>query len=217
MVDYSTVIYILEIIGTVAFASSGAMVGIRKNMDIFGVMVLGVTTAVGGGCIRDLILGIHPPKMFHDFSYVGAAIATSCVLFVIFYLQKQLLDSQFVELYEKAMNAFDAIGLGIFTVIGIQTAMSVLKDVNIFLFIFVGVITGIGGGVMRDVMTGSMPFVFIKHVYACASIIGAILYIFLNKHINDATAMMISVTVVIGIRFLAAHYRWNLPRVSCGD
>lgn len=213
MVDYSTVIYILEIIGTVAFASSGAMVGIRKNMDIFGVMVLGVTTALGGGCIRDLILGIHPPKMFHDFSYVGAAIATSCVLFVIFYLQKQLLDSQFVELYEKAMNAFDAIGLGIFTVIGIQTAMSVLKDVNIFLFIFVGVITGIGGGVMRDVMTGSMPFVFIKHVYACASIVGAILYIFLNKHINDATAMMISVTVVIGIRLLAAHYRWNLPRV----
>ena len=73
-------LFLLEMIGTVAFASSGALVGIRKNMDIFGVLVLGITTAVGGGCIRDLILGIHPPRMFHNFSYVGAAIVTSCFL-----------------------------------------------------------------------------------------------------------------------------------------
>ena len=78
--DYLTIVFLLEIIGTVAFASSGAMIGIKNKMDIFGVMVLGITTALGGGCVRDLILGIHPPKMFHDFTYVGTAIVTSCVL-----------------------------------------------------------------------------------------------------------------------------------------
>lgn len=211
--DYTTFIFFLEIIGTIAFASSGALAGIHKNMDIFGVMVLGITTALGGGCIRDLILGIHPPKMFHNFSYAGAAIATSCVLFLIFYLRKELLESRFLEMYEWVMNTFDAIGLGIFTVIGIRTAISVTDEPNTFLFIFVGVITGIGGGVMRDVMAGSMPFVFVKHVYACASLTGAVLYIFLYSRLEEAPAMVISAASVILIRLLAAHYRWNLPRI----
>lgn len=211
--EYTTVIFLLELIGTVAFASSGAMAGIRKNMDIFGVLVLGITTAVGGGCIRDLILGIHPPKMFHNFSYVGAAIATSCLLFLVIYLKKELLESRFLETYEQVMNAFDAIGLGIFTVIGIRTAISVSDDSNLFLLIFVGVVTGIGGGMLRDIMSGSTPFVFVKHVYACASLTGAVCYIVLQTRISDAAAVIISSAVVIVIRLLAAHYRWNLPRI----
>lgn len=212
--DYSTFIFILEIIGTIAFASSGAMVGIRKNMDIFGVTVLGITTAVGGGCIRDLILGIHPPKMFHNFSYVGTAILTSCVLFLILYWKNHLLESHFIETYERAMNTFDAIGLGIFTVMGIRTAITVSPDSNTFLLIFVGVVTGIGGGMMRDVMSGSTPFVFVKHVYACASLIGAVIYILLHNRLNEAVALILSSSTVIIIRLLAAHYRWNLPRIK---
>ncbi len=211
--EYTTVIFLLELIGTVAFASSGAMAGIRKNMDIFGVLVLGITTAVGGGCIRDLILGIHPPKMFHNFSYVGAAIATSCLLFLVIYIKKELLESRFLETYEQVMNAFDAIGLGIFTVIGIRTAISVSDDSNLFLLIFVGVVTGIGGGMLRDIMSGSTPFVFVKHVYACASLSGAVCYIFLRTRMGDAAAVILSAAVVIIIRLLAAHYRWNLPRI----
>lgn len=211
--EYTTVIFILEIIGTIAFASSGAMAGIRKNMDIFGVLVLGITTAVGGGCIRDLILGIHPPKMFHNFSYVGAAIVTSCLLFLLIYLKKELLESRFLIAYEQIMNTFDAIGLGIFTVIGIRTAIGVFDDSNLFLLIFVGVVTGIGGGMLRDIMSGSTPFVFVKHVYACASLIGAVCYILLHTRLSDAAAVIVSSAVVILIRLLAAHYRWNLPRI----
>ena len=211
--QYITVIFVLEIIGTIAFASAGAMVAIRKNMDIFGVMVLGITNAVGGGCIRDLILGIHPPKMFHDFSYVGTAIVISCLLFVLFYCKKHLLEGRFIESYEKAMNVFDAIGLGIFTITGIRTAIMVSENSGLFLMIFVGVVTGVGGGVIRDVMAGITPFIFVKHVYACASLIGAIFYVFLYKRMDDAIAMIISMTAIIGIRLLAAHYRWNLPRI----
>lgn len=206
-------IFLLELVGTVAFASSGALVGIRKNMDIFGVNVLGITTAVGGGCIRDLILGIHPPKMFHNFSYVGTAILTSCILFLIIYIRRELLESQFLEQYERAMMSFDAVGLGIFTVMGIRTAMEIISNGNTFLLIFVGVVTGIGGGMMRDIMSGTTPFVFVKHVYACAALIGAFSYIILYQFISDIAATLISSVIVVVVRLLAARYRWNLPRI----
>lgn len=209
----SLAVYIIEIIGTVAFASSGAMIGIRKNMDIFGINVLAVTTALGGGLIRDLVLGINPPNMFRNSSYALAAIITACLLFGLFRLRQELLESRFVEKYEKWMNVMDAIGLGAFTVIGINTALGVGYD-SIFLLIFVGVITGIGGGMIRDVMAGNTPFVFVKHVYACASIAGAILCLILRSFIGNSASMVIAAVLVVVIRLLAAHYRWNLPRVQ---
>lgn len=208
-------IFLLEIVGTIAFASSGAMLGIRKNMDIFGVNVLGITTAVGGGCVRDLLLGIHPPKMFQNFAYVGTAILTSCLLFVVLFIKKELLESTFLERYERVMSTLDAVGLGIFTVMGIRTAMDLEGShfSHWFLLVFVGVVTGIGGGMMRDVMAGETPFVFIKHVYACAALIGAFLYIFLCRAVPDIVAMLVSSMAVVAVRLLAAHYRWNLPRI----
>ncbi len=209
----SLAVYIIEMIGTVAFASSGAMIAIRKNMDIFGINVLAVTTALGGGLIRDLVLGINPPNMFRNSSYALAAIVTACLLFGLFRLRQELLESRFVEMYEKWMNVMDAIGLGAFTVIGINTALGVGYD-SIFLLIFVGVITGIGGGMIRDVMAGNMPFVFVKHVYACASIAGAILCLILRSFIGNSASMIIAAVLVVVIRLLAAHYRWNLPRVQ---
>ena len=212
--NYSNlIIYIFEMIGTVAFASSGALVGIRKNMDIFGVNVLGITTAVGGGCIRDIILGITPPKMFQNFSYVGASILISCILFTIFYLNHELLSSRFLETYERVMISLDAIGLGVFTVMGIRTAIEASFENNLFLLIFVGAVTGIGGGMLRDVMAGMTPFVFVKHVYAIASILGAVCYIILRLYIQDTISLFLGAAVVIIIRLLAAHFRLNLPRI----
>ena len=213
MYHSNLIIYIFEMIGTVAFASSGALVGIRKNMDIFGVNVLGITTAVGGGCIRDIILGITPPKMFQNFSYVGASILISCILFTIFYLNQELLSSRFLETYERVMISLDAIGLGVFTVMGIRTAIEASFENNIFLLIFVGAVTGIGGGMLRDVMAGMTPFVFVKHVYAIASILGAVCYIILRLYIRDTISLFLGAAVVLIIRLLAAHFRWNLPRI----
>lgn len=207
------VVYIIEMIGTVAFASSGAMIGIRKNMDIFGINVLAVTTALGGGLIRDLVLGINPPNMFRDSSYALVSVITACLLFLLFRLRQQLLESQFVERYEKWMNVMDAIGLGAFTVIGIDTALGVGYD-SIFLLLFVGVITGIGGGMIRDIMAGQTPFVFVKHVYACASIAGAVACLILRSFMGNTPSMILAAILVVVIRFLAAHYRWNLPRVQ---
>ena len=112
-----TLQFMIEAIGTVAFASSGAMVAIRKRLDLFGVLVLGVTTAVGGGIIRDVILQITPPGSFQTPVYIGMAAVTVGIIFLIAYLHPYFLDMRFLEGYEKLMNVLDAIGLGAFTVL----------------------------------------------------------------------------------------------------
>lgn len=213
--DYSEIIvYILEIIGTIAFASSGALVGIRKKMDIFGVNVLGVTTAVGGGLIRDVVLDITPPNMFQHPSYTLMAIATSCLLFVFIYYNRAFLNSNHMERYEQAMNLADSLGLAAFTVIGINTAIQASYGDRYFLMIFVGMITGVGGGMMRDVMAGRLPYVFVKHVYACASMAGAIVCVLLREVISDTNALILGAVVIMVIRILATYYKWNLPKID---
>ena len=207
------VVYIIEIIGTIAFAISGAMIGIRKNMDIFGVNVLAITTALGGGLVRDLVLGIHPPNMFRDSSYALWSIATACILFIIFKWKKHLLDKHLSDAQEAFLGIMDAIGLGAFTVIGIDKAIQMGHE-KVFLLIFVGVITGVGGGMIRDIMAGNTPFIFVKHIYACASIAGAIVCLLLRLVFYDFVALIIGAVVVVVIRVLAAKYRWNLPKVQ---
>ena len=203
-----TLIFILELIGTVAFAISGAMTALKKNMDIFGVAILGLTTAVGGGALRDILLGITPPVMFREPVYALLAIFVSVVVFIPS-VRRLLTRRQ--SLYERMMLVMDSIGLGIFTVVGINTAYGVSDDFNLFLLIFVGTVTGVGGGVLRDVLAGNTPYIFVKHIYACASIVGAILCAALRAPLGEAASVIIGASAVIIIRLLAAHYKWSLP------
>ena len=184
------IIFIVEIIGTIAFASSGAMVAVRKRLDLFGIIVLGVITAVGGGMLRDLMIGNIPPNMFRNPVYVLAAFLTVLVLFLLFRCWPFLLGSRYIEGYEKIMNILDAIGLGAFTVIGIDTGVEAGYGDYHFLIIFLGVITGIGGGILRDIMAGETPYVLKKHIYACASIAGACLYVVLLQVTRSDSAMI---------------------------
>ncbi|MDR7870537.1 MAG: trimeric intracellular cation channel family protein [Tissierellaceae bacterium] len=205
-------ITILEIIGTIAFASSGAMIAIEKGMDIFGVLILGMTTAVGGGIIRDITLGITPPNAFQNPTNAILAIIVSAIVFVITSKNKD-------NTLEQPTNGniviiLDSIGLGIFTVVGVNVGLTHIPNSNLFLLIFLGVITGVGGGVLRDVMAGKMPYIFLKHVYASASTVGAALYSILWPYIGRKYSMMLGAIVVIVIRLLAAHYKWNLPKVK---
>lgn len=209
-----TLLFIVEAVGTIAFASSGAMVAIKKQLDLLGVVVLGVTTAVGGGMLRDIIIGNVPPNLFKDPSYVLLAFITVMVLFTIVRRNQKILASRSIEMYEKVMNIFDAVGLGAFTVVGIDTAVLAGYGEYHFLIIFLGVITGVGGGLLRDIMAGETPYILKKHVYACASITGAVLYAFLLDCINGDAAMLIGAGSVILIRILATHYCWNLPTAT---
>ena len=216
--DYQSIItFFMEMAGTVAFAASGAMVGVERNMDIFGVSVLGVVTAVGGGMIRDIVLGIIPPNVFTNPVYALVATITSCVVFLAFYWKRQLLEGHMRLTYDRVMLVMDSIGLGIFTVVGVNTGIRSGYMDNVFLLVFLGTITGVGGGLMRDMMAGVPPYIFVNHIYACASIVGAVVCVYMNRFVGNVEAMMVACFVIILIRYLAAHYRWNLPRLHNGS
>lgn len=213
--NYQEIItFIMEMLGTVAFAASGAMVGVERKMDIFGVSVLGVVTAVGGGVIRDVILGIIPPGVFQHSIYAIVAVITSCVVFAVLYWKRDILEGSRRVTYDKIMLVMDSIGLGIFTVVGVNTGIRQGYLDQLFLLVFVGTVTGVGGGLLRDMMAGVPPYIFVRHVYACASIVGAITCVYMHRHFGAVSAMIVSSAVVILIRYLAAHYHWNLPRLS---
>lgn len=202
---------ILEIIGTVAFAASGALIAVRKQMDLLGVIVLGIVTAVGGGIIRDLILGITPPLTFRDPTCVIVALATSVILFIP-WVRRRLMKRE--RLFDVALFFMDSIGLGVFTVMGIWNALDFTPERSTFLLVFVGVLTGVGGGIIRDVLAGDMPYVLVKHIYACASFVGALCCVLLRQIIPLYAAMLIGMSLVLIIRMLAAHYHWNLPKAN---
>lgn len=213
--DYQDmIVFIMEMLGTVAFAASGAMVGVGRKMDVFGVSVLGVVTAVGGGMTRDVILGITPPHVFQNPVYALVATITSCIVFAVMYLKRELLEGNFRPAYDKIMLIMDTIGLGIFTVVGVNTGFHCGYTRNMFLLVFLGTITGVGGGLLRDMMAGVPPYIFVRHIYACASIVGAITCVILYRKYGSVTSMIVSCAVVILIRYLAAHYHWNLPRMG---
>ena len=210
----ATITYIMEMIGTIAFAASGAMVGIRKKMDIFGVCVLGFVTACGGGMVRDVILGIHPPNVFRNTDYALVAVATSVIVFVTIYIKRDMMDGSFKLVYDKAMLIMDSIGLAIFTVVGVNIGIQAGYLEKIFLLTFVGTITGVGGGLMRDVMAGEPPYIFVKHIYASASVVGAMVCVYMYRSFGTVVSMVASSVVILLIRYMAAHYHWNLPRVE---
>ena len=139
-----TITFILEMIGTIAFAASGALVGSEQKMDIFGVSVLGVITAVGGGMIRDVTLGIIPPGVFQKPVYAAVAVLTSVLVFFLLYFKREMLKGNVT--YDKVMLVMDSVGLGIFTVVGVNTGIRQGFADNTFLLVFVGTITGVGGG-----------------------------------------------------------------------
>ena len=208
-------IFILELIGTVAFASSGAMIAIEKMMDIFGVNVLGATTAVGGGIMRDIILGLTPPGAFSHPVYVLVAALTSTILFVIAYAKPTAFESRVkTDYYDKLMFWCDTAGLGIFTVVGIQAAVRAVGGENVFFFVFIGTLTGVGGGVLRDIMAGETPSILVKHIYACAAIAGGIVCVVGRTAFGEAYGTILGLAATVLLRFLAAHFRWNLMRVS---
>lgn len=199
-----------EIAGTVAFAVSGALLGLEKRMDILGISILGLTTAVGGGVIRDIILGITPPMTFRNPLYAAIAIGVSVLVFVIV-RKRSLFKGRF---YEITMLIMDSAGLGVFTVIGINTAFVRDDSYGIFLLVFVGVMTGVGGGILRDVMAGDRPYIFVKHFYASASIIGALVCVAVWDVLGSIASMFIGTAVVIVLRLCAARFRWSLPKVQ---
>lgn len=201
-----------ELIGTIAFAVSGAMTGIEKKLDLLGVIVLGIVTAVGGGAIRDILLGQVPPVMFQTPIYVALASAASAAVFVIVWLAGDKLGRHKAG-YDNVLNLADAVGLGVFATAGVDIVQKLGYGNDLFMAVFMGTITAVGGGILRDVMVCSIPMVLRKRVYALAAIIGSsVYYVLLAARANRPAALAVSVILVAAIRLLAAKYGWNLPK-----
>ena len=189
------IIFAIELIGTVAFSASGAMVGIECSI------VLGVSTAVGGGMVRDVILRKVPSALLHPV-YVIYAVLAAVLVFCIIYFRRKYLQDGFGEVYDKLMLAMDSVGLGIFSAMGVTKGISCGYIDNTFLLVFLGTMAGVA------------PYIFVKHIYACASIAGAWICVIIYRSYGELPAMVVSSLIVMLIRFLAAHYRWNLPRIG---
>lgn len=210
----STLFFIFELIGTAAFAASGVLTALEQELDLFGALMLGTVTAVGGGIIRDLILGYLPPAAFRHPVYALEALGIAAVGFTIAYFLERRIRPHF-GIYAQILNVFDSVGLAVFTVAGVRSAAACGFGENAFLSVFVGLITGVGGGILRDIMAGQVPSILRKRIYAFAAIGGALIYYYLNDlHLcSERIAVLIGAGAVLLIRLLATVFRWNLPRL----
>lgn len=208
-----TMLLVLELIGTCAFAISGAVLGITKRFDIFGVIFSGIITALGGGTIRDLLLGNLPPAMFRNYIYLIFAVATCLLTFIVASILKNKFSENIV-IIDKVNNIFDAIGLGVFTIVGMNVAINSGFSDNFFFVVFLGMTTGCGGGILRDAIVGEVPFVLRKRVYAVASIAGGIAYYVMYIMLQQGVVIssVVGITLIFALRILASVFKWDLPK-----
>lgn len=215
--EIDVILLILEIIGTISFAVSGAFVAIKAKFDIFGVLVIGCITAVGGGIMRDILIGKVYPTIFDRWYIALVACASALMVFLISYKQRKKFDGMRGRV-EHINNIFDALGLAAFTVMGTELAFTYQLQENVFLSLVVGVLSAVGGGVLRDILTETPPYIFTKHVYAMASIGGAILYYVLRLCMKSTIFPgILGMLFVFGVRMLATKYHWKLPKITLED
>ena len=198
-------IYVLDLFGTMAFAVTGAFKAIEHKADIVGIIILATITGVAGGTIRDVILGKDLPNSLIDPSYVIITVVSAIVIFLLHSKMKK---------HWNVFLKFDAIGLGVFTVIGATFAYNMF-GMNFLVIVLSGMLTAIGGGILRDVFVSQTPIVFVKELYASASFLGASVFYIVIFLTNDVYAGTISgLLLATGLRMVAMKYNWNLPKVK---
>lgn len=205
---------IFDFLGTAAFALSGSLVAILRRMDIFGIFVLSAATAVGGGIIRDILLGRIPPAAFSSSYYLWIILAMACVMSFHVRYDRGHTKTQFFQALNYMYIVCDALGLGSFTVTGTLLGCALYPDLWV-LDITLGVITAVGGGVIRDVLAGRIPEVLRQDVYATASLIGAAVLYVLYRHggFSADGAAITAFVVTVFVRLVAVRFHLNLPHV----
>ena len=198
-------IYVLDLFGTMAFAVTGAFKAIEHKADIVGIIILATITGVAGGTIRDVILGKSLPNSLIDPFYVIITVTSAIIIFLLHSKMKK---------HWNVFLKFDAIGLGVFTVIGATFAYNMF-GMNFLVIVLSGMLTAIGGGILRDVFVSQTPIVFVKELYASASFLGAAVFYLVILLTNDVYVGTISgLLLATGLRMVAMKYNWNLPKVK---
>ena len=198
------IIYVLDILGTFAFAISGALVALDKKFDLFGVIIIAFITAVGGGMLRDVLINAHPINWIGDLNYLytifTAVIFTFLFKSKIFYLSKTLF-------------LFDTIGISVFTLLGLQKGLA--YELHPLVAVIMGMISAVFGGVLRDVLTAKVPLIFEKEIYASACLAGGVIYLTLNYfRVEENINFIISAAVVVIIRAVVVRFHLELPKIK---
>jgi len=208
LVDFSVpvevFIYFLDLLGTAAFAVTGAVKAVEHKADIFGIIVLATVVGVAGGVTRDVIFGKFPNSL-SDPIYVGITVAIGVAIFFLFSHFKKRLGVWLI---------FDAVGLGVFSVVGATIAYEIV-GLSFLPIIFGGMITAIGGGILRDIFVRETPIVFVKEIYAVASFVGILVFYFiLSAGVELHVATICGLVVATSLRLVAMKLKWNLPKVK---
>lgn len=195
--------YIIDILGTIAFAISGVLVAMEKKLDFFGVCIIAFVTAVGGGTLRDMLIGDTPVVWMRSSDYVITILGS--VVFAILFVNQ-------LKYLRRTLFLFDTIGIGLFTMVGIEKGIS--ADLMPVMCIFLGTITASFGGVIRDILCNEIPVIFRKEVYATACVLGGISYFLLIKLPWDgAFSYVTAILIIISIRLLAVRFKITLPNI----
>ena len=217
-----TVLLAIEIVGVISFAVAGAIVAIDKETDIFGVVFLALMTCFGGGIIRDITIGRHPPAFFRELTY-QAVIGFGTALLV--FLLARLFKRHYIKDMQKVLeinNYIDALAIGIYSVSGVRICLDFFASsgerAGFLLCVTLGMMTAVGGGMIRDLILRDIPFILRKRVYALAALVGASIYyllvvvIFPNDRLLEIISQLLCIAVVFVIRVLATKLKWNLPK-----
>lgn len=192
---------ILDLLGTVAFAISGALAAMNRRMDVFGIFIIAFVTAIGGGTVRDILIGNTPVTWMDNTIYIY--IIGTATIFAIIFRKK-------IDHLKKSLFLFDTIGLGIFTIIGVETGIQ--NDLSPIISIALGAMTGTFGGVIRDILCNEIPVIFRKEIYATASLTGGLAFIILtNLEVNREIIYTVTSLTVIIIRLVVVKYKISLP------
>ena len=209
MVDI--ILNIVEYIGVISFAISGTVIAINKRADYVGALFFALLTCFGGGMIRDIALGNVPRILTLTSNYYLALVCifVSAICFTLAFIPK---TASFItkHSHDFIIEFTDAIGLSVFCVFGVDVAIE-LGHTNPILLIFCGCITGVGGGMLRDICSAEIPFIFRKHIYLIPALCGTIFYTLTCKHIPHLASLLIAIGIIIGLRVLAIKFKWNLP------
>jgi uncharacterized membrane protein YeiH len=199
-----TILYFIDIVGTMVFAISGALAGRDKKLDFFGIAAVGFITAIGGGTMRDVLLGSTPVGWMNDLIYlimIGSGVLIS------------LLFGKTVLKLRRTFFMFDTVGIAVFTVLGLQKALNL--GVHPVIAIMMGMVSAVFGGVIRDIVCNEIPLIFRKEIYALVCLVGGILYTILQSSgVNQVINTAITVGFIMVIRIMATKFKWQLPNIS---
>lgn len=207
-------IFIIECIGMASFSISGTIIAVQKRLDFIGAIFFSLITCFGGGLIRDLIIGVTPPLLFTSFEFrilTLICVGTSTLIFMLSFI-KGFAATLLNNVHNFWIELTDSIGLAAFCVAGVDSALASNADKdNFLLLVFCGCITGVGGGILRDVLSCEIPLLFRKHIYLIPAIIGTVVYVFMLPIHSSILAYCVSMGIILIIRILALIFHWNLP------